>query len=99
MGEVLYINNAGKDGESHLTGNAICMSCQKEWQAVAPVGTSVLECPECKTMKGVFKHQLSPVTNSVWECNCGNKLFFILKKKIQCCNCGVITSSEVLNEI
>jgi hypothetical protein len=93
MGEVVYINNAER-GEAHLSGEAICSACDKEWTAVAPVGTKELECPDCKTMKGLFKHHLAPVTPKVWTCNCGCRLFFVLKNQIQCCECGVTTNSE-----
>lgn len=98
MGEVVYINNAIRgDSDPHMTGEAICTGCNKEWTAVAPVGTKELECPDCHTMKGLFKHHLAPVTNELWVCNCGNRLFFILKGQIQCCECGVLTNSgEVL---
>ena len=96
MGEVVYINNAERGDDPHLTGDAICSACNKEWTAVAPVGTKELECPDCKTMKGLFKHHLAPVSPNVWKCHCGNMLFFILKGQLQCCECGVITDSKDL---
>jgi len=92
--DVIFINNAKTGGEKHLSGEAICSACNKEWVAVAPVGTKELECPDCKTMKGLFKHHVAPVTNNLWQCNCGNKLFFITKGQIQCCECGVLTNSK-----
>ena len=93
MSDVIYINNA-KAGTSHLSGTAICSACNKEWEAVAPVGAKELECPDCKTMKGLYKHHLAPISNTTWTCNCGNKLFFVLKGDIQCCECGVMTPRE-----
>ena len=98
MGDVVYINNAIRGDDSpHMTGEVLCTSCGKEWTGVVPVGTHELECPDCHTMKGVFKHHLAPVTNEVLTCDCSNRLFFIMKGKIQCCECGVITDSgEVL---
>jgi len=97
MGEVVYLNNV-KDGDgAHLTGDVICTNCKKVWTGVVPVGTHELECPDCHTMKGVFKHHLAPITNEIWRCNCGAELFFILKKKIQCCECGVIADIEEIS--
>ena len=96
MGEVVYINNAvrGEGEDFHMTGDVLCTACKNEWTGVVPVGTHELECPRCHTMKGVFKHHLAPVTNEVWACNCGNKLFFILKNDIQCIECGTTTNKN-----
>lgn len=91
MGEVIYINNVQEGDAQHMTGEVICTHCGNEWVGVVPVGTHELECPQCKTMKGVFKHHLAPITDTVWACNCGNKLFFISKGDIQCVECGVMT--------
>lgn len=92
MGEVVHINNiAGKGDQPHLTGDAICSACRKEWTGVVPVGTTELECPDCHTMKGLFKHHLSPITTDLWRCHCGGELFFLIKKEVQCCNCGITT--------
>lgn len=41
----------------HWTGRVTCSACGHEWQAVAPVGTDVCECPKCGSMAGV---QFSP---------------------------------------
>jgi len=98
MGSVIYINNT-EAGAQHLSGTAICSACDKEWEAVAPVGIKELECPNCKTMKGLYKHHLAPITNKLWACHCGNRLFFILKGQIQCCECGVITDNGEIHEI
>jgi DNA-directed RNA polymerase subunit RPC12/RpoP len=65
------------------------MACNHNWQAVAPVGVTELECPNCKTMKGHYIFAFAPAVNKVWECNCGNQLFHIALEGIFCPNCGV----------
>lgn len=36
----------------HLAGPADCWSCGHTWAAIRPMGTDVLECPECGEMMG-----------------------------------------------
>lgn len=73
----------------HGRGAAFCMACNATWEGVAPVGTTELECPECKSMKGRFKFAYAPNTGKVWECSCGNQLFNFDMHGIFCPNCGV----------
>jgi len=76
--------------EQHAHGNAFCLQCSHEWVAVAPTGTVQLECPECKTMKGLFKFPFAPATGElVRECNCGNQLFYLTPEGHLCTNCGI----------
>jgi len=75
------------DKNPHLAGEAKCLTCDHEWAAVAPIGTVELECPECKTWKGVFCGMTAP--NTVWECNCGNQHFYIDETGPMCSRCGV----------
>ena len=35
------------DYRPHMTFPVMCEKCLKEWQAVFPVGTDSLECPQC----------------------------------------------------
>lgn len=42
--------NANK---AHWTGPVTCSACGREWQAVAPDGTNICECPSCGSMAGV----------------------------------------------
>lgn len=37
----------------HWTGPVTCSACGCEWQAVAPEGTDLCECPSCGCMAGV----------------------------------------------
>lgn len=68
------------------SGEAFCIRCDHRWVATVELGTEYLECPECKTLKGVFKYPYAPET--AWECNCGNQLFYITQDGHLCPNCG-----------
>jgi hypothetical protein len=73
----------------HGTGEAFCYQCKHEWIAVAPVGTVQLECPNCLTMKGLFKFGFNVSDGElVRECNCGNQLFYLTPDGHLCANCG-----------
>lgn len=37
----------------HWTERVTCSACGHWWQAVAPVGADVCECPKCHQMSGV----------------------------------------------
>ena len=71
----------------HMTGNAMCLQCGTKWVAVAPIGTVELECPECKTWKGVFEGMTAP--DVVWQCDCGNQHFYMDEHGAMCAKCGV----------
>lgn len=86
MGEVISLRP--KD-EPHASGEAFCIQCGYEWIAVAPVGTTQLACPECATMKGLWKFPFAPsVGTLVRECNCGNQLFYLTTEGHLCAKCG-----------
>lgn len=87
MGDVITFE---AQKEEHLSGEAICSCCGYEWVAVAPVGVKQLECPQCKTMKGLFRNPVAPRSEYVWECGCGCRLFFISPDFNQCYQCGQI---------
>lgn len=38
----------------HYAGLCSCLTCHHEWTAVAPTMATVLECPSCRTMRGVM---------------------------------------------
>lgn len=88
MGDVVELRQA-EPKESHVTGEAFCVQCNHEWVAVAPAGTTQLECPECRTEKGLFKFPCRPPEGEqVWTCNCGNHLFYMTPDGHLCPNCG-----------
>ena len=80
------LEQATQNGE----GEAFCLQCGHEWYAVAPTGVTRLQCPECKTMKGLFRFEHCPKEgNLVRECNCGNQLFYLTPEGHMCANCGI----------
>jgi len=87
MADIIDLSKERNDRLPHLSGEARCMLCGKEWVAVAPVGTPWLECPECHSEKGYMKFHVQR-TGSEWICNCGNDLFRVTPDGYYCPNCG-----------
>jgi hypothetical protein len=82
-----------KDNKQWATGEAFCIQCGYEWVAVVESGIVDLECPECKTFKCKFKFEFRVNEGQkVWECNCGNKLFYLTPEGHLCANCGIYNS-------
>lgn len=72
-----------------MTGEAFCISCKHTWVAMSPTGISQLQCPECRTMKGLFKYPACvPEGQLIRECSCGNELFYLTPEGHLCPNCG-----------
>jgi hypothetical protein len=91
MSNVIQLRKPVED--QHGSGDAFCIACKHEWLAVAPTGTTQLECPECQTMKGRFKFEYAPsVGQMVRECNCGNQYFYLTPDGHLCANCGIYQS-------
>lgn len=73
MSNVVQFSKPEKD--PHGVGNAICIGCKHEWIAVAPVGMTRFECPECHTIKGTWKFEFAPAVGALMRiCSCGNDL-------------------------
>jgi Zn finger protein HypA/HybF involved in hydrogenase expression len=92
MGDVISLRKGSIEGEGEeitATGKARCMVCGHEWLANAPAGTVYLECPGCRSMKGVFIGACSREGVDIWGCGCGNQLFELTKIGAFCPNCGV----------
>lgn len=84
MAEIHDIN----ERKPHLQGEATCLACGHKWHAVALVGTTELECPECGTERGVFSGFVKPET--FWTCQCGCCLFYLEPEQGSICSqCGV----------
>lgn len=77
----------------YLEGPARCTGCRHEWEAVAEVGVVVFDCPKCEAKKGIFLHGVAP-SSDLWECECGNDLFFLTLDGCQCFNCGAVAEVD-----
>ena len=73
--------------EEHVAGDARCLACKHEWAAVAPVGATWLECPECALQRGRLIGQYER-DHPHWECACGCDLFCVTAAGTYCPNCG-----------
>ena len=87
MTKVFDFAKAKQEREPHLSGKALCLNCKNQWQAVAPVGTLDLECPNCSLPQGRFMGLVED-PDPHWTCNCGNQFFHITQKRIYCVSCG-----------
>lgn len=77
-----------EDQTPHLSGPAICLDCRREWIAVAPVGTTWLQCPSCGLEKGRLRGALYE-QGTHWHCDCGNELFACSQRHgWYCVSCG-----------
>lgn len=73
----------------HLQGQARCLACRHEWQAVAPIGTFDLECPSCGLMRGAWTFPVvAPAGTVVWRCRCGCEHMFVTPVNVMCAGCG-----------
>lgn len=43
--------------DPHRAGVALCPHCLRRWVAVAPEGTTLLECPRCGVLGGKFDEE------------------------------------------
>lgn len=81
MTDAKVINLA--DHRPHISGDAICR-CGHTWVAVAPVGTIDLECPACRTLRGLFTYPIG-LDEPVLVCDCGAYLFYITEDGTSVC--------------
>ena len=87
MGEVIDIEKAKLAKMPHIIGEAYCIVCKNKWTAICPSGVVWLECPDCRSMKGLLKYPCSR-QGPVWICECSNYLFEVTPEGILCPNCG-----------
>ncbi len=81
---------------THLRGDAKCLGCEHEWEAVAPVGAVGLECPKCGTDRGVMAGLCFPKEGkSVWTCNNDGNQYFVrvAGEGWLCIVCGALQTS------
>lgn len=74
--------------QAHLSGPAVCLACRHSWVAVAPLGTTELECGSCGLFRGIFAYPPRPSMH--YECQCGNSTYYIGEGEIPWCTyCGL----------
>ncbi len=79
----------------HITGEARCLSCKHAWQAVAPIGTSWMDCPKCEHHTATW-YAKTMKDGEHLECNCGCIVFHISDiYQIYCAFCGLHQGSRV----
>jgi len=73
----------------HQAGPARCLHCGHEWAQVSLQGLMSFECPVCGLSKGVWVGIVRPMDDEcIYECKCGNAMYFVLEDGIQCVCCG-----------
>jgi DNA-directed RNA polymerase subunit RPC12/RpoP len=87
MSNVVSLADKRAEKQPHKAGMARCLNCKHEWAAVAPIGTTDLECPNCATYQGMFKGIMSTEFPQ-WQCVCGEWMFFIDMHGCYCAHCG-----------
>lgn len=90
MAKITKLSDKKNEKAGWATGEAFCLQCDHTWIQVTPTGEVQLECPKCKTMKGLFKYPFNVCENElIRECNCGNQLFYLTPEGHLCPNCGI----------
>lgn len=89
--KVVSLSDAREERSPHMTGEAVCLACEYEWQAVAPVGLTEMECPNCACHKGMLKDFCAPEGGLVYNCNSCGGCLFLLKPDLtmMCAGCGM----------
>lgn len=86
---VVQLDRERENRTPHLAGRARCIACGHMWAAVAPVGTWQLECPTCKTLRGVwFAPCIGSEGEPFWACHCGCDVFVLTQRSLICTACG-----------
>tara|TARA_Y100000815_G_C13263217_1_gene470132 strand:- start:118 stop:429 length:312 start_codon:yes stop_codon:yes gene_type:complete len=93
MSNVVSLATAREERSAHVCGTAKCLQCRHEWEAVAPVGTIDLECPECSLPRGIWKYNFGPMEgDQMLVCDCGNDALSAYlrhgKMCVKCMACG-----------
>lgn len=78
-----------------IEGPAVCMGCRHKWTHIDNKGTVSFECPSCKAQKGAWNGAVVPNDDDeIFICKCENDLFFIMRDRIWCANCGICHSFD-----
>jgi len=86
---IIDLKQAKQDRTPHIAGDARCLQCGHQWVATVPAGEAWIECPACHTNKGAFIGKCYPRDGLIWECACGNDLFFKTPDGNLCPICGL----------
>lgn len=86
MAEIIDLFKPKED--PHVSGEARCMECEHTWVAVAPIGVTNFECPNCHTHKGVWCSPIAWSAYPVRTCECGNQFYHITPEGAYCPRCG-----------
>lgn len=84
MGDVISIESK----KQTVVGDAHCVECCHKWVAVSPVGTYQLQCPLCKSFKGIFSNPCCRFEYPHLTCSCGNDYLHITPEGYYCPRCG-----------
>lgn len=76
-------------------GDAKCMACKHEWNAVVPTGVFEFQCPNCELMKGAFNKSVDP-DEDVFRCKCGCDLWLVTASGVYCGNCTNLVGYDEL---
>jgi Zn finger protein HypA/HybF involved in hydrogenase expression len=88
MAEVIDFAQAKRDRTPSREGKALCLNCKFCWEAVAPSATVSLQCPQCRTMQGVFMGLAHTPDHAQLQCLCGSFFFFADEIGAYCAHCG-----------
>ena len=87
---VTDLNAFREENTPHTSGAIICMNCKHEWEGVAPVGTTDMDCPSCGCAKGVHKQFIGPSAGVLYTCNVCDGTLFTFRDDFSalCAGCG-----------
>lgn len=83
MGEVVEFKQ-----RPFTIGPCVCIECKHKWMGVVPAGESILERPNCRTMKGTREGLIYPPQSFV-VCQCDCDLFRLTPQGASCSYCGL----------
>ena len=73
----------------HTSGPAMCIACNHEWIAVAPVGIVGFDCPSCGSARGIRAGHVFDEDENLNCSKCDSFAFGLLRNgNAQCLNCG-----------
>lgn len=86
MGDVIDIASR----TTMMEGTGYCVGCHHSWPHRAPPGEGGFDCPACGAQTAVWRGICvpDPDTGLVWNCNCGNDMFFLTPTGPFCPGCG-----------